>query len=393
MKRSLHVAFVSDRYPPDAGGVARAAQRLALGLVAAGDEVEVHTVAEGAPGTIAEDRPCHGLRVLRLGGLRHVEDTLADAFDLIVRRHAERPYDLVHGFYLARSGFLAAYAGAFLGIPSVVSARGNDLDRSVFGADGTRVLHALQSATCVTGVSRELTRKAAALCPAARVEWIPNGVDADLFRPLPADEGLRSALGLSGREVLGFSGELRLKKGIVPLLESVARLARTRPVSLLLAGGVREDAAGILAVFRKRQPDVQVVELPQRAPAQLPAIYALMDVFLHPSLRDGLPNALLEAMACGRPVIAARAGGIPDVVRDGLDGVLVAPGSSEALSAAIAELLDDAPRAAAMGRAARARVKSDFSPQSELRAYRELYRELSAGARTSSGGVLALASK
>jgi glycosyltransferase involved in cell wall biosynthesis len=393
VKRPLRVALLSDRFPPDAGGVARAAQRLALGLAAAGDEVEVHTVTDDPPGTVAEDCPCDGLRVLRLGGLRHIEDTLADAFELIVRRHTERPYDLVHGFYLARSGFLAAYAGAFLGAPSVVSARGNDLDRSVFGADGTRVLHAIQSATCVTGVSRELTAKAAALCPAARVEWIPNGVDAELFRPLSANEELRRALGLSGREVLGFSGELRLKKGIVPLLESVARLARTRPISLLLAGGARADAAGVLAVFRTRQPDVQVVELPQRAPAELPAIYALMDVFLHPSLRDGLPNALLEAMACARPVIAARAGGIPDVVRDGIDGVLVAPGNSAALCAAIVDLLEDAPRAAAMGRAARARVMSDFSPQSELRAYRDLYRELSTGARRASGGVLALASK
>src|SRR4029077_19007121 len=101
----------------------------------------------------------------------------------------------------------------------------------------------------------------------------------------------------------------------------------------------------------------------------------LMEVFVHPSLRDGLPNALLEAMACARPVVAARAGGIPDVVRDGLDGLLVAPGSVDELCAGIAAVLDDASRAAALGRAARARVISDFSPQSELRAYRELYRE------------------
>jgi glycosyltransferase involved in cell wall biosynthesis len=391
----VRVALLSDRFPPQAGGLAAATARIARGLAEAGDEVEAFALHDdGLPGEVRIERGPAGLQVLRLSASRRPQDSAAELFELIARRHAARPFDLVHGFYLVRSGFLAAYAGGFLGLPSVVSARGNDLDRSVFdGEAGAHVLRALELATCVTGVSQELVRKARGLCPRARVLCVPNGVDSRVFRPTRADEALRRALGLAGRQVLGFSGEARVKKGLVPLLEATALLAGDRPISLLLAGGVRKDDAGLLAVFRKRQPAVHVVELEQRPAAQLAAVYALMDVFVHPSLRDGLPNALLEAMACGRPVVAARAGGIPDVVRDGRDGLLVEPGDARGLQAACSAVLDDPARAAAFGRAGRARVRRAFTPEAEIRSYRELYRELRADARRASGGALALVSR
>jgi len=334
------------------------------------------------PGGVRREELAERLAVVRVGAQRRAEDTRAAAFEALVAAHRERPYDVLHGLYLVRSGFLAAYAGAFLGRPSVVSARGNDLDRSLFSAEAAaHVLHALDRATRVTTVSEELARKARALAPRARVEVVANGVDAGLFRPVPPDEALRRSLGLTGRQVVGFAGEARVKKGLVPLLGALALLARDRPVSLLLAGGVRADDAGVLAVFRRQQPGLHVVELPYREGGELAPVYALMDVFAHPSLRDGLPNALLEAMACGRPVVGARAGGIPDVLRDGREGLLVEPGDAAGLARALGALLDGPARAAALGDAARRRVRSAFSPEAELRRYRRLYGALRAGAR------------
>jgi glycosyltransferase involved in cell wall biosynthesis len=309
-----------------------------------------------------------------VGAQRREDDTAAQLFDALVGAHRQAPYDALHGFYLVRAGFLAAYAGRYLGVPALVSARGNDLDRALFDPTARAgILRALDLATVVTAVSRDLARKARALAPEARVEVVANGVDATLFRPQPRDARRLASLALEGRAIVGFSGELRLKKGLVPLLEALARLGETRPVSLLAVGGVRRDDEAVLTLFRRRHAHVPIATLDWRDAAELPSLYALMDVFAHPSLRDGLPNALLEAMACARPCVATTAGGIPDALRDGVEGRLVEPGDAGALAAAIAELLDDRGRAQRLGQAARERVESEFTPEREIERYLELY--------------------
>jgi phosphatidylinositol alpha-1,6-mannosyltransferase len=390
----MRVAILSDRFPPDPGGLARATDRITAGLAGLGHDVEVLALsATGRPGVLqAEERA--GVGVFRLGALHHEQDSSAAILDLLVKRHAEAPFDVVHGFYLVRSGFLAAYAGRYLEIPSVVSARGNDLDRSLLDPGRAAfVLRALDLATAVTTVSVDLARKASALAPEARVEAVGNGVDVRHFRPLRRSTALARSLGVQGRFVVGFTGELRQKKGVVVLMEALAELARERPISLLAVGGVREDDAGLFGVLQRRHPAVHAALVPYRETEDLPPLYALMDVFVHPSLRDGMPNALLEAMACGRPVVASTAGGIPDLVRHGRDGFLVPPGDAGALGAAIGRLLGDAGTARALGRAGRERVARDFTPRIEAERYQSLYRQLRAAARTASGGASARASR
>jgi glycosyltransferase involved in cell wall biosynthesis len=385
----VRVALVTDRFPPDVGGLAGAVHRIAHGLAAAGDEVDVYAV--GAP---ASDEAENGaVWTCRVPARRREDDTSAALLGLLVRRHEAAPYDVVHGFYLARAGFLAAYAARYLDLPSVVSARGNDLDRAALDpARAAFVLRALDLADRVTAVSADLARKAAALAPDARVEVVPNGVDARAFRPVRGDRALARRLGLEGREVVGFAGELRHKKGLTVLLPALSALARTRPVTLLAAGGVRADDEGYLALFRRDNPHLHVATTEMRAARDLPRVYALMDVFVHPSLHDGLPNAVLEALACARPLVASTAGGIPDVVRHDREGILVRPGDAEALSAGIAALLDDRPRARRLGRAGRERVLSAFTPAAEIARYRALYRD-AAARRTARGGAFARASR
>jgi phosphatidylinositol alpha-1,6-mannosyltransferase len=390
----MRVAILSDRFPPDPGGLARATDRIALGLADLGHDVEVIALSTaGRPGELsAEERG--GVSVLRLGSLRHEQDSSAGLLDLLAKRHAESPFDVVHGFYLTRSGFLAAYAGGYLEIPSVASARGNDLDRSLLDPGRAAfVLRALDLATAVTAVSLDLARKASALAPHAQVEVVGNAVDVRGFSPLRRSAALARSLGIQGRAVVGFTGELRQKKGVVVLMEALAELARERPLSLLAVGGVRADDAGLFALLQRKHPGVHVALVPYRGATELPPLYALMDVFVHPSLRDGMPNALLEAMACGRPVVASGAGGIPDVVRAGRDGVLVPPGDPGALASAIGRLLDDAGTARALGRSARERVVRDFSLRTEAERYQSLYRRLRGARRTASGGASGRASR
>ena len=106
------------------------------------------------------------------------------------------------------------------------------------------------------------------------------------------------------------------------------------------------------------------------------AFLQALDVFVMPSLSEGLPVALLEAMACGLPVVVTRVGAMPDVVDGGALGLVVPVGDEEALADAIAVLLDDRSRARALGEAGMRRVRERFSAARMVREYEAIYRRL-----------------
>jgi glycosyltransferase involved in cell wall biosynthesis len=380
----MNICLLSDTYPPDPGGLAISARRLATGLAAAGHTVQVCLIGqELGPGQVRRTVET-GVQVHRLGPHRRLDDTRSDWFGVVTSLHREAGFDIVHGYYLVGAGFVATYAGRYLNLPVVVSARGNDLDRTVFdpGPAGP-ILWTLANASAVTAVSTDLARKARALS-GRPVQVIPNGVDTSVFAPGPRDPGLAAGSGLDGELLIGFVGEARLKKGLTILLPAFARLAAESKAALrlVLAGGVRPDAADILAVFQAQQPNLSISVLPYTAHGQLSAVYNLLDVLVLPSLRDGLPNALLEGMACGRAVVAAEVGGIPDVLRHGQNGLLFPPGNVEALAEALATLLPRPEYRAALGRAARQTVRQHFTPERELAANLELYTRLTGSTAT-----------
>jgi glycosyltransferase involved in cell wall biosynthesis len=107
-------------------------------------------------------------------------------------------------------------------------------------------------------------------------------------------------------------------------------------------------------------------------------IFAASTIAAHPSHEEGFPNAVLEAMAAGKAVVAAAAGGTIEAVEDGHTGILVPPRNPKALSAAILRLLQDPACAQRMGEAGRARVREEFSLERMVRSYEELYDELTA---------------
>lgn len=380
------IALITEKYTPEIGGLGISVERIARLLTGAGRHVFVFTLSSVLKPGRVESADEQGVSVHRLGPHRRVDDTLADWFETIVahcqdtRRQAE-PFDLLHGYYLPRAGFTAVYAGGYLGLPSVVSARGNDLDRAVHDPrKAAHILYALGNASAITANTRQLARKAATLATGREVTRIPNGVDTELFKPggVPRSHALVEMFGLTGRQVLGFSGEARAKKGLPTMLLATKALASRRPVCLMLLGGVRAgDDAHLLDVFIKQNPDVYVLQIPHVPLAETPTYYALMDVLLMLSRRDGLPNAVLEAMACGLPVVASPVGGIPDLIQDGENGLLVPPDDPPALAAAVERILDDeGPLRERLTSSARATVLAHFTPQAELQATLDLYASL-----------------
>ncbi|HKJ38027.1 MAG TPA: glycosyltransferase, partial [Anaerolineales bacterium] len=338
-----------------------------------------------------------GVNLTRFGAHNRVDDTLVDWFELIVEEHKREPFDILHAYFLPKAGFVAAYAGKYLNIPSVVSIRGNDIERAAFDPSRfSHVMYALQNASAVSTNATELAKKAKALVD-REIYLIPNGIDTECFKPMEKNEALAknilesdSLLSLSQEEimisgassrlqnkVIGFVGELRKKKGMTTLLSAYAQINKVRPITLLIVGEVRQgEDKKWLEDFQSANPDSQIVITGYVSPKDLPTYYSLMDIFVHPSLRDGMPNAILEAMACEKAVIATPVGGVKDILEDGKNGIIVNVNDVNMLAEKILELLDNSEKSLELGKNARQLVMNKFTLEKELEANLNLYRKL-----------------
>jgi glycosyltransferase involved in cell wall biosynthesis len=221
----------------------------------------------------------------------------------------------------------------------------------------------------------------AAGLPDDRVDWIPNGIDTTRFTPADAGEraALRQALGLpADRPIVVFVGFFSHDKQPQVLVDAWLRAGdRGLDATLVLVGATRSayfevddriaDHLREAAMGRGRAGRLVMTGTTHQVEQYLRAA----DVFVLPSRREGLPVALLEAMACGLPCIATRLAGSTDaIVTDGENGVLVPVGDVEALASALAGVIGDRRGAAALGAAARQTVIARYS--SELVASRWL---------------------
>ncbi|HUE73640.1 MAG TPA: glycosyltransferase [Pirellulaceae bacterium] len=218
--------------------------------------------------------------------------------------------------------------------------------------------------------------------PAEKCTVIHNGIDIDRAqRRLSRDEAKARLSAPKDGRLIGAVGRLSAEKGFDKLIEAAVAMPKAgRPVHLWIAG--EGDArADLESLIRNLGCGDYVRLLGQLSdPA---TFYQAMDVFALSSYREGLPNVVLEAMAYEAPVVATRVAGVPALVRDGEDGLLVNPGSAEELSAAISEILDDAGLADRLAKSARMRIESGFSFRERTRKVCEIHDR----ARTDAGIV------
>jgi glycosyltransferase involved in cell wall biosynthesis len=291
--------------------------------------------------------------------------------------HQTRAYDAVWGHYLFPSGFLATWFAALQGIASTVSARGNDIDREMFPpGDFARLQWTLQHTKVITAVSGDMARKIQLLSGRDDVLVLKNAVDTEIFAPSP-ESNLRASLGISPDEiVLGFCGELREKKGQNFLLNALTTVRQQRPACLLIIGEVRASQESLLQLYASQQPEdaQRVIVTGHLADSSIVAAHLrLCDIYLQPSLWEGMPNALLEAMACGCCCIASDAGGIPEVILHGENGFLLARSHLHRLGEAVLECLT-MPREAKnrIQQAARDRILTNHSISQEQQQLRKV---------------------
>jgi phosphatidyl-myo-inositol dimannoside synthase len=367
MVGSVRLVLVTQDFPPLRGGIQTYAAELAERLA---PRCKAFTVlAPRAPGCEASDRALE-FRVLRQGTF----DTLIAAAAPVLARLALREgFD--HAFHVQWSTAPAALALRRTGqLRSVtVAAHGRELLLEPWrrvpwaqrGYDAVR-RHALTSADRVLAVSRYTAALAEGLGVAPeRITVTRNGTDPTRFHPIDAS-ALRSELGLEGRPVLVTLARLVARKGIDSVLRALPDLRRRVPGVAYVVVGEGPDAERLRELARESGV-ADCVHFVGPVPGEaLPLWYSLGDVFVMPARSEG-PDVegfgivYLEAGACERPVVALRAGGVPDAVADGVSGALVTPGDPAELTETLVGLLLDRARATLLGQRARARVLADFT--------------------------------
>ncbi|HSM70545.1 MAG TPA: glycosyltransferase family 4 protein [Anaerolineales bacterium] len=375
----MKIALLTEKYTPDLGGLAISSERFARSLSSAGHQVRVFSPMLSLPPSEKQTLASNGVGVTRFGAHKRVDDSLVDWSELITEEHTREPFDLLHAYFLPQAGFVAAYAGRYLSLPSVVSIRGNDIERAAFdSARFSHVMYALQNASAVTTNTNELAKKAKAFID-REIYITPNGVDTEHFKPMDRNPALVDTfnLQLPNLSIIGFVGELREKKGLKTLLSAYAQIQEQRSLALLIIGEVRKgDDKKVFDEFQMANPDAHIIVTGYIHPKDLPAYYSLIDIFIHPSLRDGMPNAVLEAMACEKAVIATPVGGMKDILEDGKNGVIVNVNDPSMLAEKVVELLEDPIKYASLGKYARELVVNKFTLEKELEANVEIYRNL-----------------
>jgi glycosyltransferase involved in cell wall biosynthesis len=211
--------------------------------------------------------------------------------------------------------------------------------------------------------------------PPEMIEVVYNGVEIGRFDPDRRHEEIQEEFHLKGRKVVGSVMRLHPSKGIMTLIESIGAVAmKVQDVKFLIAGKMGENRLWIEREVMRRGIGQWVVFSDFRR--DIPSILSVMDIFVLPSLREGLGSSILEAMAMGKPVIASCVGGIPEVVVHGHTGLLVPPGDAFELSCRIVELLSDKEKMRKMGMEGRKRVEELFSLEKMVKGNLEIYRDL-----------------
>jgi glycosyltransferase involved in cell wall biosynthesis len=278
-------------------------------------------------------------------------------------------FDLVHVHWVVPNGPIGVRAASSHRLPVVVSLHGSDVAVAERSRTIGRVARwALNRTSAVTAPSGDLLSRAERLGASGILERVPYGADAAAFDvPRGAADALRSRLGFGDRDVVVAGvGRLIPVKGFEYLVDAYASAVASVPELRLVLVGDGDGRHTLETRVRELGVADTVVLTGAVSPREIPGFMAAADVVAVPSIRhggyvDGLPNVALEAMAGGRPVVGSRVGGIPELVRDGENGLLVPEKDARALADALVTLARDPGLRERLGASGRAEIREERS--------------------------------
>ena len=317
----MRLLFLTENYPPDRGGMSESCDRIVRGLARDGARLDVVHFDRRAAAT--------SQRATSFGSLTRVAAE-ADAAHTINLLWNRLPRD-VNTHVVAFGGYLpllcAPTFAAWMQRPLITLIRGNELDAGLFDPRRRPILDdALRRSAAVCTVTTAQAEKIAALHPEVSTYVVPNGIDFELWQPTDAD-AVRARL-QTDRRVLGIFGHLKRKKGVPFFAGALARSGVADRFHLLLVGELEEPV------------EMEHTLLPPLDRLDLIPYYLASDLVVLPSHYDGFPNVLIEAAALGRPLLASATGGMRDLLTDGENAFLFAPGDDASCREAITRAAD-----------------------------------------------------
>jgi len=347
------------------GGAERALARAVAGL--SRDRYNPLVVCLFDPGIVADQIRASGVQVIDLRAKGKWDLSVAWRLYRLLRR--ERP-TILHT-WMFHANVPGRLLGRLAGVPIIISSERTMGQESRWRYRLNRITAPLTDrVVCVSQQVADFVVQEVGI-PQCKVVVIPNGIDLRNFKYLPAKRQARAALGLPYElALIGTVARLNPVKRLDVLLQA---LASVNGVCAVIIGDGPERAR--LEALRKQLGLVERVRFVGQQ-SNVPEWLAAMDLFVLPSDWEGMSNALLEAMAVGLPVVATAVGGTPEVVVDGVTGLLVPPRDPEALAEAIIALLQDRERAEAMGRTGQERVERYFTVERMVQKTEALYEEL-----------------
>ena len=390
MKRK--VCLTTLEFPPDVGGVGESVYRIARMLLELDYEVHVavfhfnkkrKTIQRAHRQTMAQD----GILVHRLkAAIRTTEpytpsimimDYRSEIYFQLQRLHQQFNFDLFHSFFIKETGFLTTLLALENNLPVINSIRGSDLHKHIFDPQQhAQLCWTLEKASWLTFVSKDLFKRAKVLLPnleaKSSVFW--NSIQPVDFDNFATPELVKNCRGM----VIGSVGRFRDKKGLEYVLDACAQLTSENvELTLLLVGDfVAREQEYWQEELKNSGITNRIIVTGMLGHVEAMKYLPYIDVFMIPSLNDGCPNAMLEAMLASRAIVGSNVDAIGEILTDGVDGLVVNPGSSEELVLALRKLERSPQLRQELGKAAKKKVLEQLAPAVEKENWAKVYQRI-----------------
>ena len=391
MKSTTNICITAQEFPPDVGGVGVSAKRIALLLKSLGYEVHVavfrsvfrkeRKLAKAGEfrRSVCETRGQDGIIVHRLypairSSIARDQDYLMDIYGQLTTLHKQHQFDVVHAFFINETGFLTTMLAKENDLAVINSVRGADLHKHIFDCQQQKqIAWTLENSSWTTFVSQDLMHRARLFTPAIthKSSAFLNSIAPVDFDNLPTPSLANKLQGT----VIGSVGNFRDKKGIEYLLDACQNL-ETEFTLLFVGDFVAKEREYWEQELRNSDLAAKIVITGKISREEALAYLPYMDIFAIPSLNDGCPNALLEAMLAEKAIVGTNVDAIGEIIEDGVNGLLVNPYKSEELTVAIAKLIDRPLQRKTFGRAAKQKVLQDLNPAIEQDNWAKIYRHV-----------------
>jgi len=379
------ICLVTHYFPPHKGGIEQVSYEQSKRLTESGYQIDVLTSKFEGRNT----NPIKGIKIHHYPSL-NVAKRFGVPYPIISFKAYKtftqliKKCDLVHAHgHVYMSSYIAGKVAKKYKKPFIVTQHNTFIDYQSFLNiieqlnDFIIGKSVLKHANKVITVSKETMKYVLKLgADKTKTSVIYNGVDIDYFRPVNKGES-REKLGLpKNRKIILSVRRLVYKNGLDTLIESVPLLTRDHPDLLFLVAGKGPSRKLIEDRIKELGIDANI-KLTGFVPDRLlPVYYDAADYFILPSASgEGLPLVLLEAMACGLPVIATTVGGTPEIIKHMKNGVLVPPRNPEAMAETMAKLLSEERLGATIGEEARRIVEDRFTWEKNLHQLQDIYKK------------------